>query len=427
MKIGIIGSTNAGKSTLFNRMVGSQRAIITDVHGTTRDILYHEIDHETIGKVTLLDTPGLDTFEEEIPYIQTVIEESDLLLFVIDGNVGLAAKEQDIYKLISQSGKKSQTILLVNKLESAFSQHTVELAIAEYYGLGCVEVLPVVAKQNKGIQAIRRTIHSLKDTITISSDQKLTTSDADSIPLAIIGKPNAGKSTLLNTLLGEDRALVSDIPGTTLDYNTGQFEYGKHTYTLYDTAGIKKKGKIKGLERIAYSKTTSMLKYVRPYVVYVINGDEGLTHRDMTILEEIIGMQLPLIIALNKVDKLTQTQIDEYHRLITISFQFAKYLPIIDISAQNGDGVDQLFEILGRMRIEKDEQIATPELNKIIRTALVDRPPRFPKNKICKISYITQVETNPPTFMVFVNNTKRATSAFKKRLENTIRLESPFV
>jgi GTP-binding protein len=147
----------------------------------------------------------------------------------------------------------------------------------------------------------------------------------------------------------------------------------------------------------------------------------------MTILEEVINLQLPLIIGLNKVDKLSQTQINEYHRIIQISFQFAKYIPIIDLSAQTGKGVNTMFDILQRLRQERDEHISTPDLNKIIRTALVQRPPRFPKNKACKISYITQVENQPPTFIVFVNDTKRATSAFKKWLENTIRLHSPFV
>ena len=322
MKIGIIGSTNVGKSTLFNRLVGSQRAIITDIHGTTRDILYHEIDQTLLGPVTILDTPGLDTFEEEIPYIQTVITQADIILFVIDSHVGMWSKEQEIYQLISKSGKRSSTILLVNKLEKAFQQHTIELVIAEYYGLGFAEVLPIIAQRGKGVDSIRATIQELRpDNI---SAEPISIIESGNIPLAIIGKPNAGKSTLLNTLLGEDRALVSDIPGTTLDYNTGQFEFGKHTYDLYDTAGIKKKGKIKGIERIAYEKTLSMLKYVRPYVVYMINGDEWLTHRDMTILEEVINMQLPLVIALNKVDILTKTQIDEYHRIIHISFQFAK-------------------------------------------------------------------------------------------------------
>jgi GTPase len=416
MKIGIIGPTNAGKSTLFNTLVGSHRAIITDVHGTTRDILYHEVPHAKHDTVTIVDTPGLDTFEEEIPYIQKVIEESDLIFFVIDGTVDFGSKEQDIYHLILQSGKKNQTALLVNKLEKAINKDQEEVAIANYYGHGFPWTYGLSAKDSLGIKRLRAIVEEIE-----KIQREVPKIDPNSVPIAILGRPNAGKSTLLNHLLGEDRALVSEIPGTTLDYNTGTFTHEDKPYTLYDTAGIRKKGRTKGLERIAYTKTLTMLKYVRPYVVYLINADEGVTHRDLSLVGEIVQMALPLIICLNKVDLLDENQKKEQFRLINISMRYAQYIPVMPLSAQEGEGVSKLFETIQRMRSEKDEKISTPELNVLVKQAIIQRPPSFAKNKICRVSYLTQIESEPPTFMVFVNDTKKANFSFKKRLENTIR------
>jgi len=433
MKIGLVGSTNVGKSTLFNRLIGQFRAIVTDIPGTTRDIIQHETQIDDIGRVTFLDSPGLHDFSEEQPLIQQIINESDLILFVIDDSVGITAKEQQIFEYITKKNKKQKTLLVINKIDIKHKEKEYDLVRNDYYHLGFNYVVGISAKK-------WRNLEDLKDMITKKAlktqliqewwedlqGEWFDTKNESGTHIAIIGKPNAGKSTLLNTLMKKTIAKVENKPGTTRDYVAWRFMLNKKKYIVYDTAGIRKKGKIHGIEKIANDKTLEMLKYIRPIIIFMIDATEGISHRDMTLIQEVNNLALPMIVCLNKTDLLNEKQAKFLEKQSKAILDFAKYMPIFQISALTKKWVKDIFTVISKMKKEAEKRIETSELNDIMGKEFITRPPRFPKNKACKILYITQVDINAPTFMAFVNHKERANFAFKRRIENSIRKHFDF-
>ena len=433
MNIGLVGSTNVGKSTLFNRLIGQFRAIVTDIPGTTRDIIEHETLIDDIGKVTFLDSPGLHDFTEEEVLIKQIIDHSDLILFIIDDSVGITAKEQHIYSYIIEKHKMKNTILIVNKIDIKHKEREYDIAVNEYYSLGFEHVLWISAKKQKNLANVKDLITKIINTSTLKEKTKeiLVTSETrendNRIHMAIIGKPNAGKSTLLNGFMKKVVSKVENIPGTTRDYVVGEFIVEKKKYVVYDTAGIRKKWNIHGIEKIAFDKTLEMLKYKRPIILFLVDGIEWISHRDMTLIQEINNLALPMILCVNKVDLL-----DEKHQKLLVAktkamMDFAKYIQVFPISAKTKKGFQEIFKVLSDVKKEAEKRIDTGKLNDIVGKEFISRPPRFAKNKICKILYITQIDINAPTFIAFVNHKARANFAFKRRLENTIRIHFGFV
>ena len=434
MKIGLVGSTNVGKSTLFNRLIGQFRAIVTDIPGTTRDIIEHETFIDDLGKVTFLDSPGLHDFTEEEVLIKQIINHSDLILFMIDDSVGITAKEQHIYSYIIEKGKKNNTILIVNKIDIKHKEKEYDLVVNEYYHLGFQHVIGISAKKQKNLVELQDLIIKILNTPLIKGETKgdlvLPTKTAETdnrIHLAIIGKPNAGKSTLLNSFMKKTVSKVENIPGTTRDYIIGEFKVEKKKYVVYDTAGIRKKGNIHGIEKIAFDKTLDMLKYKRPIILFLVDGVEGISHRDMTLIQEINNLALPMILCINKIDLLDTKQQKLLLAKTKAVCDFAKYIPIFGISAKTKKWIQEIFKCLSDIKKQAEKRIDTWKLNDIIGKELISRPPRFPKNKICKILYITQIDINAPTFIAFVNHKERANFAFKRRLENTMRKHFGFM
>ncbi|PID34509.1 MAG: ribosome biogenesis GTPase Der, partial [candidate division SR1 bacterium] len=432
LSIGLVGATNVGKSTLFNRLIKQYRAIVTNIAGTTTDIVRQTSELKGIGKVSFVDSPGLLDFTEEWVFIKQIIDEEDLLLFVIDDSVGITAKEQHIFSYIMEQNKKQNTILVINKLDVNHSEKDYDLALAEYYSLGFEHVIGVSAKKEKNIgeiiDAIKEVVHQLssgslsEESTTHTIDSSAIASegqevDENMIKLAIVGKPNAGKSTLLNQITKQYLAKVEDKAGTTRDYIVGDFERKGQQFTIYDTAGIKKKGKIHGIERIAYEKIKKMLQYVRPIVIFMIDIAAGISHRDLTLLAEIEHMGLPLIIGLNKIDLLEEKNKNTLQSIKT-HLKIAKYIPVVPMSALHGDGKERLLNMVSKVHVENTKRIDTNELNSMISHERLQRPPRFAKNKVCKILYITQVDIDAPTFMIFVNHSKRINFALKRWIEN---------
>ncbi len=434
MKIGLVGSTNVGKSTLFNRLIRQFRAIVTDIPGTTRDIIQHETLIDDIGRVTFFDSPGLLDFTEEEVLIKKIIDESDLILFVIDDSVGITAKEQHIISYIIAKKKRNNTILVINKIDIKHKEKDDDLAINEYYHLGFDYIVGISAKKGKNLENLKDMItkKSLKTELIKEGEAELSGEGFDikqeaGTHLAIIGKPNAGKSTLLNTLMKKTVSKVENTPGTTRDYISGRFTLERKKYVVYDTAGIRKKSDLHGIEKIAFDKTLEMLKYKRPIVVFLVDATEGISHRDMTLIQEINNLALPMIVCLNKIDLLTPKELKLLNLKSKAILEFAKYMLIFPISAKTQKGIKEIFKVVGQMKKEAEKRIDTWELNDIIGKEYINRPPRFPKNKICKIMYITQIDINAPTFVVFVNHKNRANFAFKRRLENSIRNHFGFI
>lgn len=426
-KIWLVWATNVWKSTLFNRLIGQFRAIVTDVPGTTVDIIYHEMEIDWIGKVAFGDSPWLLEFDQERVFIKKIIDESDLILFVIDDTVWITAKEHSIYSYIMEKNKWKQTLLVVNKLDVNYKSNQIDLAIADYYELGIENVIWISAKNELNLTEIEDFIvNYFKDKENIS-DENEEDDEEKPIPIAIIWKPNVWKSTLLNFLVWKELAKVEDYLGTTRDYITWDFEYNWQKYRVYDTAWLRKKGSIHGIEKIAYDKIRGMLEYVRPCIIFMIDWAEWVTHRDMTLLAEINNLALPIMVAVNKMDLLDSKQKKQIQLSVQANLDYAKYIPIVPIVAKEWKWVNIMLDMLGDIISEAEKRIDTNELNKAINTEMIKRPPRFPKNKICKLYYITQIDINAPTFVAFINKKERANFAFKKWIENSIRNNFWFV
>lgn len=426
-KIWLVWATNVWKSTLFNRLIGQFRAIVTDVPGTTVDIIYHEMEIDWIGKVAFGDSPWLLEFDQERVFIKKIIDESDLILFVINDTVWITAKEHSIYSYIMEKNKWKQTLLVVNKLDVNYKSNQIDLAIADYYELGIENVIWISAKNELNITEIEDFIVNYfkdKENITNKDEED---EEEKPIPIAIIWKPNVWKSTLLNFLVWKELAKVEDYLGTTRDYITWDFEYKWQKYRVYDTAWLRKKGSIHWIEKIAYDKIRWMLEYVRPCIIFMIDWAEWVTHRDMTLLAEINNLALPIMVAVNKMDLLDSKQKKQIQLSVQANLDYAKYIPIVPIVAKEWKWVNIMLDMLGDIISEAEKRIDTNELNKAINTEMIKRPPRFPKNKICKLYYITQIDINAPTFVAFINKKERANFAFKKWIENSIRNNFWFV
>lgn len=426
MNIGLVWATNVGKSTLFNRLIGQFRAIVTDVEGTTTDILRHPMQVPELGSVTFLDSPGLLEFENEWPYIQYIIDTSDIILFVIDDEVWMTAKENHIIDYIRKSNKQKNTILVINKLDIEWRTQEYWSAIADYYTLWLSIVVWISALKEHNVEMLQEAIVSLAEDINIQITPEAEI-EGELYQIAIVGKPNAGKSTLLNQLVGETLSKVEDKPGTTRDYVTANFVRKDTTYRLFDTAGIKRKWHMRWIEKIAYTKTKEMLAYLRPVALFIIDATEGITHRDMSLIQEINNIALPIIICLNKMDLLDRQEKKYIMKQTQAKLDFAPYIPIMPLVAQKGTGVDAILSMVKDISQEAQKRIGTNELNKAIMTDSIQKPARFPKNKICKIMYATQIDIDAPTFVFFVNYKERANFAFKRRCENVLRRHFGFV
>ncbi len=419
MKIWLVWLTNVGKSTLFNRIIWQFKAIVTDIPWTTVDILKFKKNIDWLWVVEFLDSPGLWDFWVEYWYIEKIVNESDLILFVVDWSIWFNSNDDKILELIRKSNKINKTILIVNKLDKISKVENYLVEIWDYYKYWIANVFGISAKNSINIDYVQNKIKKMAIDFDFSIEEKV--SDENVVNIAILWKPNSWKSTLLNTLTKKKLAKVEDKSWTTRDYIQGFFEYLWKKYVIYDTAWIKKRWKMRDIEVISYKKTMTMLEYVRPFVIFMVDINEWLSHRDMTLLKEISTLMLPIVLLLNKIDTL-----DEKHKKLKFSeikyqMEFAKYIPIVPISAMYWFWKKNILKMVEILTKEYNKKIETNKLNLVISNEFISRSPRFPKNKICKIKYITQVEVAPPTFIVFVNNRRYANFSFKRRIENVIR------
>ncbi len=414
IKIGIVGRPNVWKSTLFNKLIWTHRAIVTEVEGTTRDILYEKKNIE--GKsVFFLDTPGLKP-EDELQNIEEIIKWADLLIFVVDGKSWLSSVDQKIAAFIHKAGKKDKTLLVVNKLDGK-DFYKFDLIAADFFGLGFENIKPLSLKTWNGINEVKDWVNH-----QVSKYFEKNTSSRDEeeeyIYLAIMGRPNVWKSTLFNRLVGENVAEVSEKAGTTLDYNKWEIHYKGNRFQLFDLMWVRRRGKISGLEKIALDKLQKMLHYVKPVVAVLIDLLEWVTHRDLTLLKEVFdNYKLPTIIVFNKYDAFEGDIKSKIREL----GNFPAVLPLLTVSAKTGKNLHKLLELTKELQHKYLRHIPTHELNKLLRQKYLTSPPTFPKNKIVKIWYITQVWEAPPTFKIFVNRKDRVTTAFKRWIEKTLR------
>lgn len=415
--VAIVGRPNVGKSTFFNYIVGQRISIVEDTPGVTRDRVYAESNWR--GRdFTVIDTAGIeeltgDTIVNQMrEQVDIAISVADVIIFLTDIKQGITAADEEIATLLKKS--KKPIVLVCNKADN-FGKDPMELY--EFYNLGIGTPLPLSAANAIGVGDVLDAIYEK------FPDENEQDSDSEVIKVAIIGKPNAGKSSLVNKILGENRVIVSDVAGTTRDAIDSEYEneYGK--YVFIDTAGIRRKSKVKeNIEK--YSVMRSNLAIERADVcIMMVDATEGVSEQDSKILGEAHEAGKGIIIAVNKWDEIEKDNytLERFKKDVYNEFPFATYAPIIFISAKTGQRVNKLFEMINNVANQNALRVSTAVLNQVINEAIAVVQPPSDKGKRLKIFYGTQASTKPPTFVIFVNKKELFHFSYERYLVNCIR------
>lgn len=415
--IAIIGRPNVGKSTFTNRIIGSRESIVDDLPGVTRDRIYFDV--EWIGKkFKIIDTGGIipdsndDIMLSIFDQAKIATEEADAIIFMVDAKEGVNAADFDIAQILRQSGKK--IFLAVNKIDTPERM----ALINEFYELGLGDPFPISALHGSG------GIGDLLDEILKILPKIEETEEQKKIKVAIVGKPNAGKSSLTNALLGKKRVIVSDIAGTTRDTIDSEITINNQEYILLDTAGIRKKSKIEyGIEKFAVSRAIKAIEN-SDIVILMVDVTEGFTDQDKKIVSITQEAGKGLIIAMNKWDLITNktsTTINTYTKKLREEAPYLDYVPIIFISAIEKQRITKIFDLVNEVYAQTTKRIPTSLFNKVILEAYALNPPITEKNKRLRIFYSTQVSTEPPEFVVFVNDYTLVKAGYKRYIEKKLR------
>jgi GTPase len=437
--VALVGRPNVGKSTLFNRFAGQRLAIVDDTPGTTRDRLFGEAEWNgrtfnivdtggidpTHGGKTPLSIGSADFIDDIRAQAQVAIQEADAVLFVNDGESGITGPDREVAEILRRSQKKlpdgtfwPPIFLVVNKCESRERRDQA----AEFYELGLGEPYPISAIHGTSTG-------DLLDALVASFPAQDAEEEDESIKIALVGKPNAGKSSLLNRLVGEERVIVSPIAGTTRDSIDTKLTYEGLEITLIDTAGIRRRGKIEhGVEQ--YSVLRSFKSIERADVaLLMIDATTGITAQDAHIAGFILDEWKSCVVLVNKWDALEKNNetMDEFTARIQNELNFMDYVPILFISAKTGQRVDQVLPMALRVQEERLARLTTSKLNEIIHKAQDAHPHPTHAGRALKMFYATQVRSDPPTFMIYVNEPKLMHFSYVRYLENQIRLEYGFL
>jgi len=416
--VAIVGRPNVGKSTLFNRLVGERLAITHEVPGTTRDRLYAEAEWGGVSFI-LADTAGLelrtpnldgDLMAQVRDQAQIAIAEADVILFLVDVKDGLTAGDEEVAQVLRRTAKP--VLLAVNKAESQARRDEA----VEFYALGLGELYPISALHGTGTG-------DLLDQVVSAFPVEEEEEELEAIKIAIVGRPNVGKSSLLNKILGQERSIVHDVPGTTRDAIDTQLEWEGEPLVLIDTAGIRRKGSIqRGVEK--YSVLRALRAIDRADVVLLLlDAVEGATAQDAHIAGYILEEAKSVVVVVNKwdlVEKNTYTMLIYMEHIRTV-LSFLDYVPVLFISALTGQRVDQVLPTALRVQGERLIRIPTSELNRILQEAVARHAPPSKAGKRLKFYYVTQATVDPPTFLFFVNDPRLVHFSYKRYLENQLR------
>ncbi|MCQ2087000.1 MAG: ribosome biogenesis GTPase Der [Bacilli bacterium] len=412
--VAIVGSPNVGKSTIFNRMVGERHAIVDDEAGITRDRLYGTA--EWLGnKFSVIDTGGIEikntTFQAEIrAQAEIAINEADVVVFVADGKLGVTNDDRAVARILNRSKKK--VILAVNKIDGGANIADAQ----EFYSLGLGHPMVVSGAHGIGIgDLMNEIIAHLPDREEVKEEEK--------IVFSVIGRPNVGKSSLVNAILNQERVIVSNVSGTTRDSIDTSFKRGDRDYVVIDTAGLKKRGKI--YESIDKYSAIRALKAIErsEIVVLVIDGGEGITDQDKHVIQYACDLHKAIIICVNKwdlVNKSTNTMSD-YTKIIRDEYKFLDYAPVIFLSALKKQRLDTLFDALEKVHEAYYTRIQTSILNEVLQDAqIMNQAPDFNGGRL-KIFFGSQVDTAPPCIVLFVNNPDFMHFSYKRYIDNRLR------
>ncbi|RMF79892.1 MAG: ribosome biogenesis GTPase Der [Chloroflexi bacterium] len=435
--VALVGRPNVGKSTLFNRLVGGRIAVTDDIPGTTRDRLQGETDWGGINFL-VVDTGGIEVYEpkgsrdmaplaegsaEFVPQIRAqalmAIQDADVIVMLVDARQGVTAADEEIAEILRRTAKP--VLIAANKTDTPDS---IEDAY-EFYGLGLGEVFPISAIHSLGIGDL------LDGIVAAFADANLMLDDDDEdehLKIAIVGRPNVGKSTLLNHLLGEDRAIVSDLAGTTRDAIDTDIRWHGERITLIDTAGVRRRGKIEpGVEKYSVLRTMRALERA-DVALLLIDANEGVTEQDQHIAGYVKDAQRSIVIVVNKWDAIEKDAhtMNDFRIHIRERLEFLPDPPVIFVSALTGQRIHQVLEIAYRVWETRFIRIQTSDLNRIVREAVQKHTPPTKGTKRLKVYYASQVAVNPPVILFHVNDTRLVHFTYKRYLENQIRAVYPF-
>jgi GTP-binding protein len=430
--VALVGRPNVGKSTLFNRIVGRRVAVVSETAGTTRDRLYADGEWGGVA-FSLVDTGGIEVTtgwhteplsedsEQFLPYIRQqaaiAIRDADVVILVVDGQVGVTAADREVADILRQSNKP--VFVAANKLESnKQSDH-----VYEFYELAVGEVFAISALHGYGTGDL---LDAVVTAVPPSPPEDAT--EDTSIKIALLGRPNVGKSTLVNKLIGEERVIVSPIAGTTRDAIDTKIRWHGQEFTLIDTAGIRRRGKIDpGIEKYSVLRAMKALKRA-DVVLMLIDAEEGITAQDAHVAGMITDETAGAIVLVNKwdaVEKDTYTMQD-FEAKVRQDLNFLPFVPVLFISAMTGQRVSRVLPHVVDVNEARYQRIGTSDLNKFMREAITQHPPPGKGGRRSKFFYATQASVAPPTFVFFVNNPEWVNFGYKRYLENRLREQWPF-
>ena len=429
--VALVGRPNVGKSTLFNRIVGRRLAVVSDVAGTTRDRLYADAEWGGVA-FTIVDTGGIEVTEgrntaplsedseQFLPLIrrQAVIamQNADVIVQVVDGQTGITAADREVASILRQA--KKPVIVAANKLESSKLWDTAY----EFYELGLGEVFAVSALHGAGTGDL---LDAIAESIPPSDPDE---EEDTSVKIAILGRPNVGKSTLLNKMIGEERVIVSPIAGTTRDAIDEKIRWHGQEFTIIDTAGIRRRGKIdQGIEKYSVLRAIKTLRRA-DVALLLIDGVEGVTAQDAHIGGMLVEENVGVILVVNKwhaVEKDTHTM-PAYETDVRRELAFLSYAPLLFISAETGQRVNKILETVMAVQEARHTRLSTSEMNDLMRDIIAHHPPPTKAGTQLKFYFATQVAVAPPTFVFFVNRPEMLHFGYERYMENRIRERYPF-
>ena len=415
--VAVVGRPNVGKSTLFNAMAGENISIVKDTPGITRDRIYADVTWLDMN-FTLIDTGGIEPDSKDIilsqmrEQAQIAIDTADVIIFMVDVKQGLVDADSKVEDMLRRSQKP--VVLAVNKVDD-FNKYMAD--VYEFYNLGIGEPYPISSVNKLGFG-------ELLDEVTSYFDREAATEEEDDrIKVAIVGKPNVGKSSIINKLIGENRVIVSDIAGTTRDAIDTEITHNGKDYVFIDTAGLRRKNKIKEeLERYMIIRTVAAVERA-DIVVLVIDATEGVTEQDAKIAGIAHDRGKATIIAVNKWDAIEKDNktVNEYTQKVRQVLSFMSYAEILFISAQTGQRLGKLYDMIDIVNENHSMRVATGVLNEIMAEAVAMQQPPSDKGKRLRLYYITQAAVKPPTFVIFVNDKELMHFSYTRYLENQIR------
>ena len=411
--VAVVGRPNVGKSTFFNKICGKRISIVDDEPGVTRDRIY--ADASWCGhNFTLVDTGGIDeksedAFQKDIrKQAEIAIAEADVIVFLVDGRAGVTTNDEEVASILQRSS--APVVLVVNKLDNFETEN-----IYEFYSLGLGDPYPLSVLQSKGLGDVLDAIVSHFKEQTENEDENIT-------KVAIVGKPNVGKSSLVNRLLGKERVVVSDKEGTTRDAVLVPFKYNKKDYALVDTAGLRRQRSVEreSIEGYSVLRTMSAIDEADVSVIVIDGSLDLISEQDVKVAGYVDQAGKPSVIVVNKWD-IKQKSKDEFIKMLSQNLAFMDYFQVVFVSALTGQGTGKIMEMVERVHQNSSKRITTGVLNDMLQEAILNYQPPARNGKQIKIKYITQASTNPPTFVLFVNDAKALNFAYKRYLENRFR------